>query len=87
MASGRYFGKSKTIGAVSYSGRDAILYNLEWFENSITVPFEFISIKIPFMSDKILKRAFGEWEKPVMGGSEHGDVIYDVDKPYTFFLK
>ena len=86
-ASGRYFGKSKIVGSVSYSGLDANLYNQEWFEKSINVPFEFLSIKIPFMSGEILKKAFGEWEKPVMGGSEHGDVIYDVEKPYTLYLK
>ncbi len=82
----KYNGKTKTVGAVSYSGHDAHLYDSAWFENNIEVPFEFIRMRIPTFSEEILERAFGDWRKPVRGGGMHGDVLFDTDKPYTSFL-
>lgn len=84
---GKYNGKTKTIGAVSYSGHDAYLFDMTWFENDMEVPFEFIKMRIPTLSDKILERAFGDWRKPVMGGGEHGDVLFNTEKPYTDFIR
>lgn len=52
-----------------------------------SVPFEMLKIPIPSGYENILNHTYGNWKMFVVGTSEHGDVIFDTEKPYTEYLK
>ena len=56
------------------------------FEKIIYVPFEYIQIPIGSEYDHILSTRYGNYMEFVKGGSVHGDIIFDVDKPYTEYV-
>lgn len=50
--------------------------------------FEFMQIPIFSNYDRNLKILYGDdYMIPLQASSEHGNVIFDVDKPYTWYLK
>ena len=57
------------------------------FDNIIEVPYEYIDMPIPAEYDKILSVQYGDWQKPVKGASQHTEIFFDVDRPYTVYLK
>ena len=57
-----------------------------WYDEIIDVPFEDTTIPIPSRYDLILEMEYGDYMKPVMGGSAHENAIIDPDKPYTYYL-
>ena len=57
------------------------------FEQSIEMPFEFISLPVPNGYDNILHKQFGDYMQPIQGGSLHGKMIIDPERPYTEYLK
>ena len=57
------------------------------FEQSIEMPFEFISVPAPKGYDNILRTQYGNYMQPVQGGNCHGSAIMDPERPYTEYLK
>ena len=57
------------------------------FEQSIEMPFEFISLPVPKGYDNILRIQYGDYMQPVQGASGHGKVILDPERPYTEYLQ
>ena len=49
--------------------------------------FEFLKIPVASNHEHALSKRFGEWRKFVVGGSLHGGVFFDTEKPYTEYLK
>lgn len=56
-------------------------------EETIMMDFEFLQVPVCKNFDHALTEVFGDWHKFVKGGSMHEGIIFDVDKPYTDYLK
>lgn len=63
------------------------LWRREWLSERVFLPFENMEIAVPIGYKELLKQFYGDWEKYVIGTSTHGGVFFDVDKPYTEYLK
>jgi lipopolysaccharide cholinephosphotransferase len=60
----------------------------EWVENVVYMPFEMLSVPVPVGYAECLETGFGkDWRVPKQVGSLHGSILFDVDKPYTEYLK
>lgn len=53
------------------------------YDKTIELPFEFMSIPVPARYDEFLSGRYGDYRKPVQTATTHGDVFYDVFRPYT----
>ncbi len=51
-------------------------YPIELFRNSLDMPFEEISIKVPAEYEKVLEIEYGNWEKVYRGGGIHDYPFY-----------
>jgi lipopolysaccharide cholinephosphotransferase len=56
------------------------------FEESKWVDFEFLKVPVPSLAEEYLTQIYGDWKTPVVGGSMHGDVFFDVDNSYRKYL-
>ena len=65
---------------------EACVWEKAWYREAIEVPFEFITIKIPAGYNEYLTKTYGEWQKFVVGSSDHGDIIFDTDRSYKEYL-
>lgn len=63
------------------------IWKAEWFADSLEFPFEMLKIAVPIGYDEVLTQLCGDWRTPKMFPSLHGDMIFDVDNPYTEYLK
>ncbi len=61
------------------------IWNTEWFDSTIYIQFEMLTVPIPSGYEKILNKFFGEWRTPKKMNSTHGNVLFDVDKSYTYY--
>ena len=78
----------KEWGQISmFSENERFQWDKEWFKETEMHQFEFIDIAIPRDYHKILTKTFGDYMKPVKEPSVHGDVYFDVNKPYEFYTK
>ena len=59
----------------------------KWYDETIYLPFEDFEIPVPKGFEQILTLEYGDYMKPVMGGSAHETAIIDPDRPYTYYLK
>lgn len=57
------------------------------FESQVEVPFEMLTIPVPSAYEVMLEKTYGDWQKFVVGGSVHGGVIFDTNRPYTEYIK
>ena len=48
--------------------------------------FEYTKIYGPKEFDEVLKEQYGNYQKYIIGKSEHGEVFFDTEKPYTYYL-
>lgn len=51
-------------------------------QDVIDMPFEMLKIPVPVNYDNILKEIYGNWRKFVVGGSVHGEVLFDTNRSY-----
>ncbi len=56
------------------------------FEEIVMLPFEFVQIPAGKEYEHTLTTRFGAWHIFQKGGSLHGGVLFDTDKPYTCYL-
>ena len=63
-------------------GRESV-----WYNNTVTVPFEYLDVPIPADYDQVLTRQFGDWHKFYRGGAYHGISEFSVETPYKQLLK
>lgn len=69
-----------------YFGYDQYIYDLNKYEKTIYLQFEFLNIPAPFLYEDVLDKYFGDWKKYVKGTSLHGNVFYDTNKSYRDYL-
>ena len=65
---------------------ESCVWEKSWYREALEVPFEFITIKIPAGYNEYLTKTYGEWQKFVVGSSDHGDIIFDTDRSYKEYL-
>lgn len=73
--------------ALSQPPRKHEVFDAMDFEQSTTLPFEFLKIAVPVDYEKVLVGQYGDWKKHVVGASSHGGLFIDLDKPYTEYLR
>jgi len=60
---------------------------IETFEKLERVPFNELTVWAPKNYQEMLERCYGNWHEHVIGSSIHGGVLFDVERPYTDYLK
>lgn len=61
--------------------------NKEWYTNTTYLPFEDIMVPVPSGYHEILTVLYGDYMRPVNTPSMHGNVIFDLTKPYQVKIK
>lgn len=73
----------KEIGQTSFRTHNShFMWNKEWFEEAIELPYEDTTITCPHMYDEFLQKQFGDWKTPVFNGAMHEMFLFDTDIPY-----
>lgn len=48
--------------------------------------FEFLKLPVPKDYDNLLTWKYGDWKTPMKFPNYHGDIFFDVNKPYTYYI-
>lgn len=76
-------GRTKEVGTTSSRcHKPTLMWNTEWFDNTIELPFENTFISCPIEYENVLEKSYGDWRTPVMGGSDHEMVVVDTRIPW-----
>lgn len=62
-------------------------FSKEWYTQCEMVSFEMLTVPVPAGYIEYLHTLYGNWETPMMSKSQHGDIFFDVSRPYTFYLR
>lgn len=77
----------KMVQPLSLASHDQIYrFSKDWFAKTISLPFEFLTVPVPYKYDDILKVYYGDWHKMVRGGSLHSVAIFDTDHSYLSYI-
>jgi len=64
------------------------LFNKNWYEETIYLPFDGMDMPCPLNYDAVLKSMYGNsYMTPIPNLAVHGDVIVDLDRPYKEVVK
>ena len=69
-----------------YNAEKDNFYSRASFNGSVLHKFEIIDIMLPAGYEDILCREYGDWNKFVVGTSDHGELIVDTEIPYTQYI-
>ena len=79
--------KSKKVGVFCFFGDNSrFIYNREWVDEVIYVPFETIKIPIPREYDSVLKKTYGDYMTPVKNASCHQGYFYTTEIGYKDYM-
>lgn len=86
---GRYNGSScGRISYIAYSrGKEKHMFRREWFDETVTLPFEFMTIPAPAGYDERLRKEYNDYMTIRNVPSTHGEMIFDPDVPYKKYIK
>lgn len=71
------------MGLLSFTGfNPKLIWEKKWFDDTITLPFEFTEIPCPGDYDLILRTQYGEYMTFVKGGQIHTMVLCDPETPF-----
>ena len=62
------------------------VFKLSDFKRAKRLPFEFLTIPVPFDYESVLSSQFGDWRKHVIGANSHGGVFVDLQHSYKKYL-
>lgn len=81
--------KTKQVGILTLAELgDRFNWDRSDFEGEVEyVPFEFLSIPLPKGYLNMLVKSYGEWNKPVKVGTNHGGIIFDCRIPYKEYMQ
>lgn len=79
---------TKMISTLSFQfdNKNLFKYRADYLEFE-DMPFEFMTIPVSKNYDNALRQRYGDYLEYVIGGSMHGEVIFDVDYPYKKYLR
>ena len=72
------------VSALYYN--EKTYYKRADFPNEKELFFETIPAKVPGNYDSVLSSQYGDWHQFVKSDSIHGEVFFDVDKPWTEYI-
>ena len=75
-----------TTAPARWGYREDEMWPTDWFKEMVDAPFEYLTVKIPKLAEKILDREFGDWHKFVKFAGDHGETYFDVNRPYREVL-
>ena len=78
--------EKKYVGDVAFFGKKCSCWERELLKKKQYYDFEYTTVRGIKNYDYYLKQQYGDYMKPVYGASEHGDVFFDPEKPYTYYL-
>ncbi len=84
------YSENKTImcGTLSFAPEESRFYwHKEDSEKITWMPFEFMLFPVAEGYDNKLVRAYGDYKVPIRDASVHSNVFFDVNIPYTEYLK
>lgn len=58
----------------------------EWYDETVMLPFEDIEVPAPAGYHEVLTALYGDYMKPSKQPNEHGQVLFDTERPYTEVL-
>lgn len=67
--------------------REKDIKERSWFKETQYLPFESLLMPAPTAHDELLARVYGNYHKFVIGGADHGEVLFDTEKSYKEYLK
>lgn len=79
-ASAKSYNKMALLSFTGYNRK--LTWNKEWFDELITMPFEFTDIVCPKAYDQVLRTQYGDYMVFVKGGQIHTMVLFDPDVPF-----
>jgi lipopolysaccharide cholinephosphotransferase len=75
--------RTKELGATSSKCHQPnLMWNTEWYDHIVELPFENTTISCPADYEKVLEKQYGDWRTPVRGGALHEMVIIDAETPW-----
>ena len=75
---------TKYIGVTAFrTFQPNLIWLTEWFEETIELPFENITVTCPKGIEEMLTSQYGDWRTPVRGAAFHEIYLFDADIPYT----
>ena len=84
----KYPDTTKRIGYVTvFPGNKKYLWDREWFDGTIDLPFEDRTVPAQTGYEKRLEQDFGDWRTPMKVSSMHSELHYSTDVPYEEYLK
>lgn len=66
---------------------ERFMWDADWFSTTIEMPFENLLIPVSVDYDKILTKEYGDWRTPSQEPGCHAEIFFDVEKPYTEYIK
>ena len=80
--------QTRLVSTLSLDADEKIFYKYRKdYIELVDFPFEFIKIPVGKEYDHALHQRYGNYKKIIKGGSCHGGVIFDTEKPYVEYLK
>ena len=75
---------TKYIGVTAFrTFAPNLIWNTEWFEDTVELPFENITVTAPIGYEEMLTKQYGDWKIPVRNAAYHEMYMFDADTPYT----
>lgn len=79
--------ETKCVGESIIAPLGRWVWKSEWVNQVTMVPFEMLQVPVPVGYEECLSVGFGkDWRVPKQVSSYHGNVIFDVDRPYTEYF-
>lgn len=79
---------TKYVGEMIIPPLNRHIWEKEWVEDIVYMPFEMIHVPVPSYYENCLKASFGEnWRTPIKQPTMHWGVFFDAENPYTNYMK
>lgn len=79
---------AREVGITSYRCHAPnLIWDAEWFERGVELPFENRSVRCPAKYEKVLEREYGDWRTPVRGASDHEMFVLDLKTPWKEYMR
>ena len=79
--------ETKYVAKISYQPYGMKMYDLRSeFEGTVYLDFEMLKMPVPSGYKLHLRRQFGDYNKFVIGTSDHGELVLDPDTPYKEWI-
>lgn len=76
--------RTKRVGEMIVPPLGRHIWNKEWMDGQVYLPFEMLHIPVPSNYEACLRASFGDdWRIPKHQSNYHGLIFFDVDHPYT----